>query len=58
MSKAMITHDIGTRRIWYDPGLRLWTMQERDRRGNQVGDVDYTPDRKTAFDWLKGGGEA
>ncbi len=58
MSEGMVTYDIRTRRIWYDPHLRFWTMQERDRRGNQVGDVEYTADRKLAFDWLKGGGEA
>ncbi len=44
----------GTRVIWYDPHLRLWTLQTVDAEGYQVGSVDYGIDRAEAFAWLNG----
>lgn len=48
----MKTYTNELRRIWYDPYLRVWTMQEVDAEDIQVGEVDYTTDRKWAFAWL------
>jgi hypothetical protein len=45
------------RRAWYDPSLRLWTMQDLDPAGNQVGDVDYSCDKTRTMEWLKGTGD-
>lgn len=42
-----------TKRIWYDTRLRLWTLQDLDSQENQIGNVDYSIDRKNAFEWLK-----
>lgn len=42
------------RRIWYDPHLRMWTMQLVDADENQVGDVDYGP-KSIAFSFLHEG---
>lgn len=41
--------------IWYDPHLRLWTLQTIDNDGNQIGQVDYTVIRANAFRWLDTG---
>ena len=49
---TMKTYEKSNKRIWYDPHIRVWTMQVIDSQGYQVGDVDYTPFRKEAFDWL------
>jgi hypothetical protein len=51
----MKTHDNKnkTKRIWYDTRLRLWTLQDLDSQENQIGNVDYSIDRKNAFEWLK-----
>lgn len=48
----MKTHRNGLKATWYDPHLRLWTLQVLDEDGNQVGSVDYHPHRQFAFDWL------
>jgi len=50
--KRMKTHERPGRRAWYDPHLRLWTLQKTDPAGNQVGEVDYTPERRAAMAWL------
>lgn len=39
--------------IFYDRTLRLWTMLITDHAGNALAPTDYTPDRKTARDWLR-----
>ena len=51
----MKTHDNKTRskRIWFDTHLRLWTLQNLDADGNQIGSVDYLTNRTNAFLWLK-----
>jgi hypothetical protein len=49
----MNTYTHNRRRIWYDRHLRFWTLQQLDERGNQVGDVEYTPNKRHAFSWLK-----
>lgn len=48
----MKTYDNGLKRIWYDPHLRLWTLQRLDAAGDQVGSVDYRTARTAAFAWL------
>lgn len=48
----MKTHTRGLRHIWYDPYLRLWTLQRVDADDCQVGEVEYTTDRREAFAFL------
>jgi len=50
----MKTYEDGPRRVWYDFNIQLWTLQEVDENGYQIGDVDYTPFREQAFAWLRG----
>ena len=42
-----------SRRAYYDPHLRMWTMIELDREGNQIGNAEYHVSRTTVFAWLK-----
>ena len=42
-----------TKRIWFDTRLRLWTLQNLDNQDNQIGDIDYSANKKNAFEWLK-----
>lgn len=34
-----------TVRAWYDRSIRLWTIQEVDASGDQIGACHYTPCR-------------
>lgn len=45
----------GLRRAWYDRHLRMWTMQNVDGSGNQLGECDYSTDRGMVFRWVKSG---
>ena len=42
----------GTKRIFYNPHIRSWTLQNIDKDGNQIGDADFCHNRQTAFAWL------
>lgn len=42
LTKAWRTYKHGGRNVWYDPHCRLWTLQEINQHGDQVGSVDYT----------------
>ena len=35
-----------TKRIWFDTRLRLWTLQNLDNQDNQIGDIDYSTNKK------------
>ena len=48
----MKTYENNTKRVWFDNKLRLWTLQHLDAEGNQVGNVDYSTSKETAFNWL------
>lgn len=52
---TMKTHDnkTKTKSIWFDTRLRLWTLQNLDKQGNQIESVEYEVNRKNAFEWLK-----
>ena len=50
----MKVHFNPLRRVWYDPQLRLWTMQSLDADGDQIGIVEYTASRVYAMRWFKG----
>ena len=39
-----------TRRMFYDPAYRLWTMLDIDEDGDQEGSVSYYARRKVAFE--------
>lgn len=41
-----------SRAAWYDPYIKLWTLQHLDPEGNQVGPADYCHNRCHAFEWL------
>lgn len=45
-------NDGKSRRVWYDPCLRLWTLQCLDPAGYQVGEVEYAVTKSDAFEWL------
>jgi hypothetical protein len=47
----MKTYTHMNRRIWYDPHLRMWTLQDIDSEENQVGEVTYAS-RAFAFTYL------
>lgn len=34
--------------VWWDPGQRLWTIQLKDRAGNQIGDAEHAAHKKDA----------
>ena len=42
-----------TKRIWFDTRLRLWTLQNLDNQDNQIGDIDYSNNKKNDFELLK-----
>ena len=42
-----------SRRAYYDPHLRMWTMLELDREGNQIGNAEYHKSRTVVLGWLK-----
>ena len=42
-----------TKSIWFDTRLRLWTLQNLDKQGNQIESVEYEVNKKNAFEWLK-----
>jgi len=52
----MKTYRGDKKRIWYDPHLRMWTLQVLDSNdpcfANQVGDTTATSKRDIAFEWL------
>lgn len=52
----MKTYHRSTTRIWFDPSLRLWTLQRINKFFEQVGSVEYTTSKKVAFFWLRNEG--
>ena len=38
---------------WYDRQTRLWITQGKDKEGNQIGDADYSPNKKVALFYHK-----
>jgi hypothetical protein len=41
-----------SKRLFYDPSIKSWTMLSLDTEGNQVGSADYCHNRSHAFEWL------
>lgn len=42
-----------TKRIWFNRYERLWTLQNIDAEGNQIGNAEFTYHKIYAFNWLK-----
>ena len=45
---------MGNRRVWFDPHLRLWTLQVLDENGDQLGSVAYDYRKINAAMFLTG----
>ena len=35
--------------VWYNRSIRLWTIQHKDKDGNQIGDAEYESTRPRAY---------
>ena len=44
-----------TRCAWYDSSIRIWTLLNLDKEGNQVGDAQYHSEKIFAQRWVKYG---
>lgn len=42
-----------TKRIWWNRWKKVWTLQNIDADGNQIGNADYCFSRCVAFAWLE-----